>query len=594
MKITQEGITAPTSEPKNTATQPPTWVGKVLGHPLSILIILTTVVLCPCLLGGFVWDDVQYVVHNDNLRDLQGLIRIWFEPSTSPQYYPVTFTTYWVEYQFHKLDPAGYHFLNFCLHLANMALVYVLLKQLGLVRLAWLAALVFGIHPLHVEPVAWISARKDLLSTLFALLTLSAWLRIYQRPSIQTLALPLALFLTALLSKTAVCPLPVIMVLAAWWLDGNLTRKVWTASLPFFVLSGIAVWMFGHFEKASIDSARQMVQYSLLERILIAGHAFWFYIVKTLYPYPLMSIYPRWPIDSSSLSGWVYPATVILFLGALYAYRHRLGRGALICLAVYAFLVTPYLGLTTWAFSRFSFVADRYVYLAGIGLIIPLSHGLLYLSNYFEEKGMRGYLPIVALLLPFAAISFSQSLLYRDAETLFRRNLKHNPDSWGVHTAMGAVALTETGQIETAIEHFQEAVKLEPGASQAHYNLAVALEANNKPDEAIQEYQRTLELEPEYAEAHNNLGILLTNRGLLREALQHFNEAVRLKPEQSDFRENKNMLLQRINQPAPALPPGGEASPVTEAPTEALSPEPEAGPGRDPEYDHPVEQGYPR
>jgi protein O-mannosyl-transferase len=324
------------------------------------------------------------------------------------------------------------------------------------------------------------------------------------------------------------------------------------------------------------------------------GRSFWFYIFKTIWPYPLMPIYPRHLPDTGSLVQWLPPVGAVLLLIVPLLQRQRGGKGVFVCLAVYAALIAPSLGFLPQGLNQFSFAADHFIYLAGAGLLIPLCHLLLNLSDQFIARGMRGYLPIAALAVPFAALTFSQSLLYRDSETLFRRNLKNNPDSWGVHTALGAVALSQPGGIDTALEHFQEAVRLEPEAAQAHYNLAVALENSGKIAEATGEYTKALEIAPDYAEAHNNLAILLTNQGRLDEAMIHITEAVRIKPGDKEFWENKNSIRRKINQPAEVPMDREGTEPVIGEQSSTPSPTPLTAPGMDPGYGLPSEQESPR
>ncbi len=566
----------------------------LLHHPLFLLLIFTLIAHLPCLAGGFVWDDIQYVVHNENLRNLEGLARIWFQPASSPQYYPVTFTSFWIEFQFFGLDPAGYHFFNLCLHLANTALVYWLLKKLGLIHLAWLAALLFGIHPLRVESVAWISERKDVLSGLFALSSLWVWVFVLPHPGKGPIAGSLLLFLFALLSKAAVSPLPFVMLLIAWWKEGSVSRKVVFSLVPFFVLALVTGLLHIFLEKKNLDAAEGLVQFSLIERFLIAGRSFWFYVGKTLWPYPLMPIYPRHLPDTGSPLQWTLSVSSLLFLLIPWLYRQRVGKGLFTCLASYAVLIAPAIGFLSQGLNRFSFTADHFAYLAGIGLLIPLSHLIRNLSDRFESAGMRGYLPIAALVLPFAALTFFQSLLYRNSETLFRRNFKYNPDSWGVHTALGAIALDQPGEIGKALEHFREAVRLEPGSAQAHYNLATALESSGLVDEASSEYRKALDIAPEYAEAHNNFAILLARKGFLEEGLKHINEAVRIKPENRNFRENKNELRKKINQSKVIPMQQEETGMINAERTAKPSPVPATAPGRVPGYDPLSEPESPR
>ena len=191
---------------------------------LAGLLLLTFAAYQPALRGGFIWDDDAYVSENPLLRDLDGLKRIWTTTET-PQYYPLVFTTFWVEYQLWGLDPTGYHVVNVLLHVINALLIGLALRMLDL-RWAWWVAFLFVLHPVHVESVAWITERKNVLSALFYLLALIAYLRFDSRRLRRCYWIALLLFACALLSKTAALTLPAAILVIAWWKRGRLLNKV--------------------------------------------------------------------------------------------------------------------------------------------------------------------------------------------------------------------------------------------------------------------------------------------------------------------------------------------------------------------------------
>lgn len=511
----------------------------------ALLLFLVLIAFSPALLGGFVWDDVQYVERNPLLEDSQGLKQIWLSPKSSPQYYPLTFTTFWVEHHLWGLHPFGYHLDNLFLHAANSLLLWLLLRRIG-VPGAWFAALVWAIHPVRVESVAWISERKDVLSGFFCLASLLAWVSHLESNTRKPLVISLLLFSLALLAKTAVCPLPIVLLLVAWWREGCLSRSRIAASVPFFVLALLMAGVVIVVEQESIDVARGVLLFSVPERMVIAGRAWCFYILKTLWPVTLMAIYPRWTVDASRWQEWGWVLSAIAALAGLWALRRRIGSGGFAAAAAYTVMILPALGFVSLAFNRFSFVADHFQYLAGAGLIVlgvSAAAGALAAleARCSQSRLLMGV--VVALLLP---LTFRHALLFRDSEALFRDNLVKNPESWGVHTALGAVAMGRRGGIEEAVHHFAEAARIDPRDPQSHYNLAVALESSGKREEAEASYNEALRIAPDYAEAHNNLGILLNNQGKMEEALRHFSEAARIKPQDPRFEANRVEVLRRL------------------------------------------------
>jgi hypothetical protein len=243
---------------------------------------------------GFVWDDDLRVTENATLRSLDGLRRIWLEVGANKQYYPLVFSSFWVEYQLWGANPVGYHLVNLALHAAASVLFWRVLLALG-VPGAWLAAAMFALHPVHVESVAWISERKNLLSGVLYLASALAWLRHAEadergEPRASRLyAASLALFLCALLAKTVACTLPAALLLTLWWKRGRVAGRDALTLLPFFALGIglglVTVWL----ERSEVGASGAAWDLSFPERFLIAGRAVWFYLGKLVWPAPLIS-----------------------------------------------------------------------------------------------------------------------------------------------------------------------------------------------------------------------------------------------------------------------------------------------------------------
>lgn len=261
----------------------------------------------PAMSAGFVWDDDDYVTQNMALRTAEGLRDIWVRPGAVTQYYPITYSTFWLERRLWGDDPRGFHVLNVALHLGSALLLWRVLLRLEIPG-AWWAALIWAIYPVQVESVAWVTERKNCLSGLFYFLGALAYLR--SQPSGEArrgaqlrwwYALSLASFVAALLSKTAACSLPAALLLVAWWKAGAIRRRDVIDLLPHFavgvVLSAMTVWM----EHRHVGATGSEWQLSVGQRVLIAGRAITFYLATLAWPAKLAFVYPRWDV---ALSDW--------------------------------------------------------------------------------------------------------------------------------------------------------------------------------------------------------------------------------------------------------------------------------------------------
>ena len=280
----------------------------------GLLLLITLIAYIPAIQGGFVWDDNRYLTENQTLKSLQGLKKIWVNPNSTPQYYPLVFSTFWLEYRLWGLRPTGYHLVNVLLHALSTLLLYRLLLYLNLPG-AWLAAAVFALHPVQVESVAWVTERKNVLSGFFYFASAFCLFRFFgiagekkEKSGLWWYCAGLLLFACALLSKTVTCTLPAAMLLVLWWKKDRLKGREVAALAPFFALGllmGLAtVWL----EQQQVGAIGSEWNSSLGERFLIAGRALWFYLGKLVWPAELIFNYPRWQVDASVWWQYIYPA----------------------------------------------------------------------------------------------------------------------------------------------------------------------------------------------------------------------------------------------------------------------------------------------
>jgi len=525
----------------------------------AALLLITAAAYAGVAQCGFIWDDDLRVSENPTLRSLAGLHRIWFETASNKQYYPLVFTSFWIEYRLWGADPLGYHLGNLLLHAIGVVLLWRTLLALG-VPGAWLAAAVFAVHPVHVESVAWISERKNVLSGAFYLASALAYLRHAGGPergeprSRWLYAASLALFLCALLAKTVTCTLPAALLLALWWKNGFVERRDALALVPFFALGiglGLTtVWL----ERHAVGASGAEWDLSFIDRCLIAGRALWFYLGKLGWPEPLIFNYPRWSIDAGAPWQYLYPLAALAVVAGLWLLRHRLGRGPLASWLYFGGTLLPALGFFDLYPMRFSFVADHFQYLASLGPIALAAAAAYTGVQRLGPAGRRAAWVCAALVLAtLGTLTARRIPAFRGPESLWLDTLSQNPGAFLAHSNL-ADLLRKRGEVDRAIRHYQAAIEADPGLAMVHNNFAGLLAQQGEIPAAIEHYRRAVELQPDYALAHRNLAELLLYRGEIEEAISHLREAVRVAPDQAELQDALARALARAGRPDEAHP----------------------------------------
>jgi hypothetical protein len=494
-----------------------------------LLVALPFIAYAPALRGGFVYDDAYYVRDNPFLKSGDGLCRLWFT-TKFPDYFALSTTSFWLEWRLWGNHPLGYHATNVALHIGNALLLWRLLKRLR-VSGAHLAALVFAVHPVTVESVAWISERKNLLSLLFALLTMLAFLRWDDKREWRWYFPAVGTFALALLSKTAVVMLPVVLLLILWWRRGHVTGRDLLATLPFFALSlgmGLVTMWFDRHHSVAGEIIRHD---SLPARLAGAGWALCFYVGKLLWPAGLCVIYPRWQVDAASVVAWM-PLVVVVAVCGLAQWK---SRGALVGVLSYVALLFPLLGFFDVSFMVYSYVADHWQYIAMIPLLAMVCARAMQIAGQFEWRGW----PVVAaaVVAALAITTWRRTHVWHDDETLWRDTLNKNLSAWMAHNNL-ANALLAQGRVDEAVAHYQEAIRLKPDYGNAHYNLGIANFQRGDYSEAVARFREAVRLKPKSAEACNNLGAALAKAGQTNEAIAQFEAAARLAPGSEEPRAN--------------------------------------------------------
>ncbi len=510
-----------------------------------LLLAMTLAAYATALAGGYIWDDPDYLTENPLIENLEGLRRIWFTAQT-PQYYPLVFTSFWVEHKLWGLHPLGYHLVNVLLHAANALLAWRILGALGIPG-AWLAGALFALHPVHAESVAWIAERKNVLSGLFYLLALRQYLVFEASRRAGRYAGALLLFLCALLSKSVAASLPAAALILLWHGGARIGAPLVLRLLPFFIAGASSGLFTAWLEVRHVGAEGPEWDLDPLQRLLLAGRILWFYLYKLLWPAELVFTYPRWTIDPGNPLHHAALLGVLIVALALWRWRGRLGRGPAAAALFYAVTLAPVLGFLNVYPMRFSFVADHFQYLASLGPIALAAGALARAWEAWGGRGAPGRAAAGALLVLLALLTLRQGRIYRDEETLWRDTLAKNPQSWMAHNNLGSL-LARRGEAGEAIRHYEAALLHRPGHPNALSNMGAALLRLGRLAEAEGYLRRALAADPAHPGARNNLGRVLIQGGRLAEAVVELEEALRLAPGLAAARNNLGMARMRMGE----------------------------------------------
>jgi tetratricopeptide (TPR) repeat protein len=520
--------------------------------PAAALILLTLITYFPTLSNGFIWDDQDHLTHGPADRTAHALKLYWTRFDAAPQYYPLTHTVFWLEGNLWQQNPIGYHAVNIAIAATNALLVWLILRRLS-IRGAWLAAAIFAIHPLQVETVAWASELKNLLSGLFYLLAMltavKAWRldensaaaptsngdttpqardfplppsafhlppsdppsALHLPPSDPPSALGLSstylLFLLALLCKTVVSTFPAALLLLIWWKRGKITRNDFLAVLPMFIAGAVFGSITRHVETDYVGASGPDFQLLLSQRILIAGHALWFYAAKLFWPRQLIFVYPRWIVDPGQPINWLYPAAAVAAIAILVALVRRTGRSPLAAVLYFAGTLAPALGFLNVYPMRFTFVADHYQYLACLGLIVLLVSAAIGLIEHRRALTFIARPVAAVLILLLAGRSWMRTHDYLDAMTLWSDTAATDPDSWIAFENLGT-EYARRGDMIVARYLFETSLKIHPNQAEAHLDLGRLLEDKGDFAAARRQFELAAPASPDDARAELELARL--------------------------------------------------------------------------------------
>jgi hypothetical protein len=519
--------------------------------PAILIAVTTFVAFAPVLAAGFVtWDDDRNFTNNPYFRGLGWTQLKWMWTSAlTGHYVPLSWMTLGSDYAIWGMDARGYHLTNLVLHIAAAILLYVVATQLIVrarpdaderrVRLVAIAtALLFSIHPLRVESVAWVTERRDMLSLLLMLGSLLAYLRFAERRSRAAWASSLALFAAALLSKASVVTLPLVLIILEWYPLGRLSRqsvrtpegkRVLLDLIPFFGLAGAAGIL-------SLIVLNPPPQLDLAGKAAVSAYGIRFYITKWVWPAGLSPLrqLPR-PLDPAAptfLVSYAFAAIAI----AVGWWASRRNRAVAAILAATAVMMLPLIGVVQ---NGPQIAADRYTYHAAIAL------SLLPALLLFRWPSRASVAALSCCLIALGALTWRQSLVWRNSETLWSRVLAVDSTSSLGQIGLGNVRITQDRYAE-ALALYERGVALDPDYAEGQNNLGSLLAHARRFDEAIPHYERATRLDPRYAEAWLNWGVALAVTRHYSEAIPKFDEALRIDPGLNDARAYRAQAIERM------------------------------------------------
>src|SRR5438309_7631596 len=540
----------------------------------ALIALVTFAAFLPTLHNQFVnWDDDENFLDNPHYRGLGWTQLRWMWTTFHLGHYiPLTWMTFGLDYRLWGMNPFGYHLTSLLLHAANAVVFFFVVHRIltlalpspserghALAVAAGFAALVFAIHPLRVESVAWVTERRDVLSGLFYLSAILMYLRACERGARRRgwYWLSVAVFVGALLSKSMVVNLPFVLLIldvyplrrlggfVGWWSEP--ARRIYIEKIPFVLLAAAAS-AIAVMAQSSVHAAASLAQLSVPGRLAVAAYGLGFYPRKMVVPVNLSPLYelPR-TVDPMAPPFILSYALVLAIMAIVLALRRRV-PGLPAAWVAYVVVLLPVLGFFQ---SGPQIAADRYTYLAGLGWAILAGAGLLscWRTSRTSKTGTPTTLPIAGVatcvVVGLGALTWSQAQVWHDSEKLWTHALARDPQSSIAENNLGVVRADQS-KLAEAIEHYQRALQMRPDYADAYFNLGNALLQQGKLAEASDHYRQALAIKRDHARAHNNWGVVLARQGKLAEAGDHFQAALHIGPDNADAHTNLgNALFQQ-------------------------------------------------
>jgi tetratricopeptide (TPR) repeat protein len=511
-----------------------------------VLIAITVLTYAPIRHYGFVnYDDSQYVYENPDV--LGGLswnsVRWAFTTGREANWHPLTWLSHMLDVQLFGLNAGPHHLTNLFFHLASTLLLFwALLRMTAAPVRSCVVAALFAVHPLRVESVAWVAERKDVLSTLFWMLTLCAYVLYVQHPRWSRYLAVVTVFALGLMAKPMLVTLPFVLLLLDFWPLGRMSFQT-RSNLPKLIGEKVPLLILAAMSSVVTVIVQQsggamagLTAVPVSYRIANAFITYFTYMQRMVWPSGLAVLYP---LEKAVTDGWLLAAFALIALSILSIWAAQRRPYILVGWFWYVGTLVPVIGLIQVGRQA---SADRYTYVPLIGLFLIVAFGL---TDALASSRSRSLALATAGGLAIAACMWmtrTQLTYWSSSRALWERTLDVTGDNAFGHFTL-AVAFADEGKTDEARHHYSEALRIEPNFPEAHDRIGVFYLSQGKVDEAITHFSQAIRLKPNYAVAHNNLGSAFGNQGRIEEAISEYTEAVRLNPGYADAHINLGILL---------------------------------------------------
>ena len=546
---------------------------------LLAILVLTLFVFLPSLQNDFTnYDDQLYVTENPKITSITGDI---FTEPVAGNYHPITILSLAINYSISGLEPFSYHLVNLLFHLLNTLLVFYFAQMISRdsLEVAAVTALLFGLHPMHVESVAWVSERKDVLYVFFFIAGLITYLKYDQQRKVTLYAATLILFLLSGASKPAAVVFPLILLLIDYFQERKADLKLFLEKVPF--LAGSLIFGFLTIAAQESEAIGSFEQYSIGERVMFASYGAVMYLVKLVVPFKMSALHP-YP-DTSEAMPVIYMAAPLFLAGLVGLVVYSAKRTRVVVFGFLFYLVSIALVLQFISVGR-AIIAERYTYLAYIGPFLILSYGIQYViqqrSGTFAglKKGMLAILGVYVVTMAY--LTFERTKVWKNSETLWSDVMEAYPDDWFAYVGRGNYYL-DNNDLQSAFNDYNKAISLkatvyDPFVARGNlyrrnrqhekalqdYNQAIALAPNEpasysdrgslyfdmgKDELALADFNKALELKSDIPQVHNNIGSVHARNGNYEEGLKYFNRSLELNPLFADAYINRAILYTLTN-----------------------------------------------
>lgn len=525
---------------------------------IAVIVIAGLGIYSPAYHGDWLWDDDVVLTANPDVLSgtLPGLLKLWVNPD-GIDYFPLSYSLFWLQALVFGPQTTGYHITSILLHICSALLLWTLLASLK-VPGAWLTGLVFTIHPVCVESVAWIAETKNTLSLALFLSSCIAWVKQdAENPGPQRerlYLLSLALFLLAMFAKTSVVAMPVLTLLYAWWKRGVVTTQDAVRAAPLFLISLVLGIVTIQYQWGRAVGAEGVPVGGIDSRLAIAGMAIMFYLATIVWPVHLLPIYPRWEVDPPKT--WQLLPLIVIGGVGFWMWKNRKtagGRDVVLAFGFFLLMIAPVLGLVDIAYMRITWVADHFLYLPMIG---PLALIIAATTTWIQKRDDRERIVFTAMavgvMLFLAANSFFYTINWIDEDRLWEHTLASNHDAWQAHNRLGVRELNR-GDLDKAYYHFRNSSRIRPDLGETKNNLGVVLLKLGRVDEALEAYQDAAANWPQNLGICYNLADTYLQAGRLDDARAGFVKLLEAEPSNPMFLHKHALTLLKLGEKEKAV-----------------------------------------